>query len=123
MMLTQTLFNLLATDIFAMGNVGGDLMFGLKIVALVMLYGYMHMNLGGGILSTGVFLIFAYFFLFMAEGILAVAVLAVFFFTIHGFDIIWGGDIVKGNVEQIRAGKMAAVGGERAMMHRMRPPP
>ena len=96
----------------------GDLMFGLKLVGLVMLYGYMHMNLGGGLLSTAIFAIFGYYLLFYAQGVLVIVVLVLFFLMIHGFDIIWGGDIVKSNVAQSMAGaKMAH------RPHPMRPPP
>ena len=113
------LLNILFADIFSMGNVAGDTMFGLKIVALVMLYGYMHMNLGGGILSTSVFLIFAYYFVFYANGMMAILVLALFFIMIHGFDMLWGGDIVRGNIGE----RMAAKQQQREMMHYRQPLP
>lgn len=32
---------------FGIGAMSTEILFGLKIVALVMVYGYMHMNLGG----------------------------------------------------------------------------
>lgn len=87
-------------DLFGMGQMGEDVMLGLKIVALVMLYGYMHMNLGGGILSTSVFIIFGYYFVFYSHGMLSIMILVLFFLMIHGFDILWGGDIVKGNIAE-----------------------
>ena len=101
---------LVIADLFNIGGMTMEVMFGLKIVVLVMVYGYMHRNLGGGILSTSVFLIFAYYFLFVAQGVLAIVVLLIFFLMIHGFDILWGGDIVKGNIGEIRAARGA--GGE-----------
>jgi hypothetical protein len=87
-------------DLFGFGQMSSDVMLGLKIVALVMLYGYMHMNLGGGILSTSVFIIFGYYFVFYAHGMLSILILVLFFLMIHGFDILWGGDIVRGNVTE-----------------------
>ncbi len=98
-------------EMFNIGTMSTEVMFGLKIVALVMLYGYMHMNLGGGVLSTAIFLIFGYYFVFYANGILAVMILVLFFLMIHGFDILWGGDIVKGNLGEMRAAKGAAMEG------------
>ncbi len=92
-------------DLFSFGSMTTEVMFGLKIVALVMLYGYMHMNLGGGVLSTAIFLIFGYYFVFYANGMLAIMILVLFFLMIHGFDILWGGDIVKGNIAEMRAAK------------------
>jgi len=96
---------IVALDIGSLIGAGGmpaDLIFGLKIVAVVMLYGYMHMNLGGGVLSTAVFVIFAFYFIFYANGVLAIFVLVLFFIMIHGFDMLWGGDIVKGNIQGMR---------------------
>jgi len=117
------IFNILSAfvfaDIFGLGQMTTDTMFGLKIVALVMLYGYMHMNLGGGILSTSVFLIFAYYFVFYANGMMAILVLALFFIMIHGFDMLWGGDIVRGNIGE----RMAAKQQQREMMHYRQPLP
>lgn len=107
-------------DIFGLGQMTTDTMFGLKIVALVMLYGYMHMNLGGGLLSTAVFLIFGYYFLFYAQGTMAIVVLALFFFMVHGFDIIWGGDMVRSGAANMMAQKQAQR--EMMMMPRMPPP-
>jgi len=92
-------------DLFGMGGMTTEVMFGLKVVALVMLYGYMHMNLGGGVLSTAIFLIFGYYFVFYANGMLAILILVLFFLMIHGFDILWGGDIVKGNISEIRGAR------------------
>lgn len=112
----DAVFTVLGFDFFGLGTMSSEVFFGLKIIALVMLYGYMHMNLGGGLLSTAVFLVFAYYFVFVADGVLAIMVLVIFFVMIHGFDLIWGGDIVKGNVSQIMAERQAARG---AMMHDM----
>ena len=112
------LLSFLSLD-FGLGAMSTEVLFGLKIVALVMVYGYMHMNLGGGILSTAVFLVFAYYFVFVAEGILSIIVLALFFLMIHGFDILWGGDIVKQNLGE----RMAARQSGAAMMGRARVPP
>ncbi len=120
------IFNILSAfvfaDIFGLGQMTTDTMFGLKIVALVMLYGYMHMNLGGGLLSTAVFMIFAYYFLFYAQGTMAIVVLALFFFMIHGFDIIWGGDIVRGGVANMMAQKQASQEMMMGPRYRMPPP-
>jgi len=114
----QLLTFLLSFD-FGLGQMSGDVVFGLKIVAIVMLYGYMHMNLGGGILSTSVFLIFAYYFVFYANGFLAIMILVLFFLMIHGFDLLWGGDIIKGNVQNIAAQRAQ----QREMMYRPPIPP
>lgn len=103
--MNDVLLSLLVLDFFGIGTMTTEVMFGLKIVALVMVYGYMHMNLGGGLLSTAVFLIFAYYFVFVAEGLLSIIVLALFFLMIHGFDILWGGDIVKQGIGQRAAAK------------------
>ena len=100
------------------GNMFTDTMFGLKVVALVMVYGYMHMNLGGGILSTAVFLIFGYWFVLENDGMLSIIVLVLFFLMIHGFDILWGGDIVKGNLGERMAAKQGMM-----EMHRGHVPP
>jgi len=115
-MLNATILSLLALELFGIGQMNSDVMFGLKVVLLVMLYGYMHMNLGGGILSTAVFLIFGYYFLFYANGIFALVILGLFFLLMHGFDILWGGDIVKGNVQNIMQQRRA---GREAMMQPM----
>ncbi len=95
-------------DTMGLGGMTTEVLFGLKVVALVMVYGYMHMNLGGGILSTSIFLIFGYYFLFYANGILAVIILVLFFLMIHGFDILWGGDIVKANMGERMAARQAS---------------
>ena len=109
---------------FNVFQMGSDIMFGLKVVALVMLYGYMHMNLGGGMVSTVLFAIFGYYLLFYAQGMLAIIVLVLFFLTIHGFDIIWGGDIAKGQFAERAAVKQAAMPQMHAPpMYHMRPPP
>lgn len=112
---------LMLFDFFGIGQMSSDAMFGLKVVALVMLYGYMHMNLGGGVLSTAVFLIFGYYFMFYMEGYLALVVLALFFLMVHGFDILWGGDIVKANVGERMAARQGAA--EAMMMRTPRVPP
>jgi len=122
--IVSILFAAVFADMFNIGQMSSDTIFGLKIVAVVMLYGYMHMNLGGGILSTSVFLIFAYYFLFYANGMMAILVLVLFFVMMHGFDMLWGGDIIRGNVSQMMAEKEAQRGmmmqqGYRPMM----PPP
>lgn len=117
----QLISGILLADLFGIGQMSTTVIFGIKIVALVMLYGYMHMNLGGGILSTAVFLVFGYYFLFYANGILALIVLALFFLMIHSFDIIWGGDIVKGGLAGMEQHKMAM--NEMTMQRMMRPPP
>lgn len=104
-------------ELFGMGGMGSDLMFGLKIIAVVMLYGYMHMNLGGGVLSTAVFVIFAFYFIFYASGMIAIFVLVLFFIMIHGFDMLWGGDIVKGNIQGLR--QAGAGQREAAMQYQM----
>lgn len=104
-------FNLVFANIFNVGQMSTDVLFGMKIVALVMLYGYMHMNLGGGLLSTAVFLIFGYYFVFYANGMIAILILALFFLMIHGFDLMWGGDIVKGNIGERMAAKQGGMGG------------
>lgn len=114
-------------DIFGFGEMSSNLMFGLKIVALVMLYGYMHMNLGGGMLSTAVFMIFGYFFIFYANGMLAILVLVLFFVMMHGFDMLWGGDIVRSNVAQIMerkrmTGMQGGMQEQQLMSHVYRPP-
>jgi hypothetical protein len=96
-------------NFFGIGQMSADVMFGLKIVALVMVYGYMHMNLGGGMLSTAIFLIFAYWFVLENNGMLAIMVLVLFFLTIHGFDILWGGDIIKGNMGERMARRQGAM--------------
>jgi hypothetical protein len=111
--IVSILFAAIFADMLGFGEMTLNTLFGLKIVAVVMLYGYMHMNLGGGILSTSVFLIFAYYFLFYANGMMAIIVLVLFFVMMHGFDMLWGGDIIRGNVSQIMAQKEA----ERGMMH------
>lgn len=127
-------------NFFGIGEMTGEVFFGLKLVALVMLYGYMHMNLGGGILSTVVFAIFGYYLLFYLEGIFALIILVLFYLMLHGFDIIWGGDIAKGQIAERKAMKeqmmqhgpqQAGMAGGSPMMHpmspqmrgRMRPPP
>lgn len=123
-MLNALLSFVIAADFFGFGQMSGDVVFGLKIVLLVMLYGYMHMNLGGGVLSTAVFLIFGYYFLFYANGIFAIIILALFFLMMHGFDMIWGGDIVKMNVQGIMAERQAQQ--QMMMEHQYRhmmPPP
>jgi len=106
----NAVISFLMADIFGFGQMSSNVMFGLKIVLLVMLYGYMHMNLGGGILSTAIFLIFGYYFLFYANGMFAIIILVLFFVMMHGFDMLWGGDILRGNVQQIRAAKEAQHG-------------
>jgi hypothetical protein len=116
----QYLFAFVFADIFGLGQMTNEVMFGLKIVALVMVYGYMHMNLGGGILSTAIFLVFAYWFVLEQNGILSIIVLVLFFLMVHGFDILWGGDIVKGNLGERMAAKQSAGA---AMMHRPHVPP
>jgi len=108
-------------DLFGIGQMGSDIMFGLKIVAIVMLYGYMHMNLGGGVLSTAIFLIFGYYFVFASSGTLSIMILVLFFLMVHGFDILWGGDIVKGNIAERTAARHA--GQEAMMMRRPMVPP
>ena len=115
----DAVFALVFADIFGLGQMTGEVMFGLKIVALVMVYGYMHMNLGGGILSTAIFLIFAYWFVLEENGVLSIIVLVLFFLMVHGFDILWGGDIVKGNLGERMAAKNA---GAEMMMRRHVPP-
>lgn len=107
----QFLLSLVVADFFGLERMSVEVMFGLKIVALVMLYGYMHMNLGGGVLSTAIFLVFGYYFVFYANGMLAIMILALFFLMIHGFDLLWGGDIVKGNLGERMAAKQQAMEG------------
>ncbi len=108
-----------AFSFFGFGGMTGEVLFGIKVIALVILYGYMHMNLGGGILSTAVFLIFGYYILFHANGMLSVLILAVMFLMVHGFDILWGGDIVKANIGE----RIAAREAMRAPMYHQHIPP
>jgi len=96
-----------------------EVIFGIKLIALVMLYGYVHMNLGGGMFSTVAFLVFAYFMLFSMGGLPSIVILVLFYLMIHGFDIIWGGDIVKQNIAE----RQGMFGGEMAALEHMRPPP
>jgi len=104
-------------NIFQMSE---EVLFGLKVVALVMLYGYMHMNLGGGILSTAVFAIFGYYMLFHMGGVLSLVILVLFFLMLHGFDILWGGDIARGQfAERAQAKQMHMA----AHPPHVRPPP
>jgi len=109
-------------DLLGFGTMSGEVFFGVKVVALVMVYGYMHMNLGGGIFSTAMFAIFGYYILFYAQGMLAFILLAMFFLMIHGFDILWGGDIAKGAFAE-RAQARQMMGPEMGMGPHMRPPP
>lgn len=111
-------------NIFQMSE---EILFGLKVIALVMLYGYMHMNLGGGILATAVFSIFGYYMLFHMGGVLSLVVLVLFFLMLHGFDILWGGDIAKGQfAERAQARQMRAephMAPHPPPVYHVRPPP
>jgi hypothetical protein len=120
----EIVFAAVFAEFFGIGQMTSDTMFGLKIVAVVMLYGYMHMNLGSGMLSTVAFLIFAYFFIFYANGMMALIVLVLFFLMMHGFDVLWGGQIVQGELATMKQARMAH---REAMMQQgyrpMLPPP
>jgi hypothetical protein len=55
--------------------------------------------------------------LFYVGGMLSLIILLFFYLTIHGFDIIWGGDIARGAMAE-RAQAMEMQAGAH-----MRPPP
>lgn len=98
------------------GEMSGEIFFGIKLIALVMLYGYMHINLGGGILSTAVFAIFGYYILFYMQGMLALVILVLFYLMMHAFDIIWGGDIARNKIMERRAVKEQMAEARQQMM-------
>lgn len=110
-------------DIFGIFEMTSDVLFGIKVIALVMLYGYIHMNLGGGILTTVLFAVFGYFMLFYMQGMLSIIILVVFYLMLHAFDIIWGGDIARNIKQQKQMAKEAQMGQHMMPQGMMRPPP